>query len=547
MIDWVARCGARARPAADGAPGQGRLLGHRGEARAGARARRLSGVHPQGDDRPLLPGLRRASCSPRGRVSIRNSPPTTRSPSRASSRRRAASRATNSSACTAWARRSTRRCSREMPGVACRVYAPVGGHRDLLAYLVRRLLENGANSSFVSVAGRSDGAGRRRSCERPQRLDRRRRPTRAIRAFRCRAISMRRRGAIRRASSSATRASLEALLAGGRARRAARSSARRSIDGSRAARRRARRCARRSTATTVGSVAEARRRDRATAMAAARSGLRRLERDAGRRRAPRRSSAPPICSRQSAARLIALLQREGGKTLDDALAEVREAVDFCRYYAAQARAPLAPRAHAGPDRRDQRAAPSRARRLRLHQPVEFSARDLPRPGRGGARRRQCRGRQARRADAADRRRARCGCCTRPACRRRALHLVPGDGKVGAALVARSARRRRRLHRLDRGRAADQPRARRQGRADRAADRRDRRHQRHDRRRDRAARAGDRRRHHLGVPLRRPALLGAAAALRAGGCRRPHARDDRGRGARARRSAIRATSRPMSAR
>src|SRR5262245_40227191 len=40
----------------------------------------------------------------------------------------------------------------EAPAAACRVYAPVGGHRDLLAYLVRRLLENGANSSFVSVA-----------------------------------------------------------------------------------------------------------------------------------------------------------------------------------------------------------------------------------------------------------------------------------------------------------------------------------------------------------------------------------------------------------
>jgi len=39
-----------------------------------------------------------------------------------------------------------------MPGAACRVYAPVGSHRDLLAYLVRRLLENGANSSFVAVA-----------------------------------------------------------------------------------------------------------------------------------------------------------------------------------------------------------------------------------------------------------------------------------------------------------------------------------------------------------------------------------------------------------
>ncbi|GAC16792.1 bifunctional proline dehydrogenase/L-glutamate gamma-semialdehyde dehydrogenase PutA [Aliiglaciecola lipolytica] len=35
--------------------------------------------------------------------------------------------------------------------VQCRVYAPVGEHEDLLAYLVRRLLENGANSSFVNA------------------------------------------------------------------------------------------------------------------------------------------------------------------------------------------------------------------------------------------------------------------------------------------------------------------------------------------------------------------------------------------------------------
>lgn len=33
---------------------------------------------------------------------------------------------------------------------SCRIYAPVGGHEDLLAYLVRRLLENGANTSFVN-------------------------------------------------------------------------------------------------------------------------------------------------------------------------------------------------------------------------------------------------------------------------------------------------------------------------------------------------------------------------------------------------------------
>ncbi len=35
-------------------------------------------------------------------------------------------------------------------GQRCRIYAPVGAHKDLLAYLVRRLLENGANSSFVN-------------------------------------------------------------------------------------------------------------------------------------------------------------------------------------------------------------------------------------------------------------------------------------------------------------------------------------------------------------------------------------------------------------
>ncbi|MFT7007561.1 MAG: RHH-type proline utilization regulon transcriptional repressor/proline dehydrogenase [Colwellia sp.] len=35
--------------------------------------------------------------------------------------------------------------------IQCRIYAPVGHHEDLLAYLVRRLLENGANSSFVNA------------------------------------------------------------------------------------------------------------------------------------------------------------------------------------------------------------------------------------------------------------------------------------------------------------------------------------------------------------------------------------------------------------
>src|SRR3954471_8032001 len=44
------------------------------------------------------------------------------------------------------------RLERDRPGIAYRTYAPVGSHRDLLAYLVRRLLENGAHSSFVAIA-----------------------------------------------------------------------------------------------------------------------------------------------------------------------------------------------------------------------------------------------------------------------------------------------------------------------------------------------------------------------------------------------------------
>ena len=60
---------------------------------------------------------------------------------------------TSSSACTAWASRSTRRSSAGADGKLdrpCRIYAPVGTHETLLAYLVRRLLENGANTSFVN-------------------------------------------------------------------------------------------------------------------------------------------------------------------------------------------------------------------------------------------------------------------------------------------------------------------------------------------------------------------------------------------------------------
>ena len=152
--------------------------------------------------------------------------------------------------------------------------------------------------------------------------------------------------------------------------------------------------------------------------------------------------------------LLALLQTEGGKTLDDALAEWREAVDYCRYYAAQARRALADAPMPGPTG-ESNVFRYRGRGVfRLHQSVEFSAGDLSRPGQRRARRRQRRGRQARRADAACRRsrrraaaRSRHSADGAAACaRRRQGRRQPGR---------RSARRRRRLHRLDRSRPRHQ--------------------------------------------------------------------------------------------
>lgn len=58
---------------------------------------------------------------------------------------------------------------RRAPDVPVRVYAPVGNHRDLLPYLVRRLLENGANSSFQSLPRCEDRPAR--AAERPHRRD----------------------------------------------------------------------------------------------------------------------------------------------------------------------------------------------------------------------------------------------------------------------------------------------------------------------------------------------------------------------------------------
>jgi RHH-type proline utilization regulon transcriptional repressor/proline dehydrogenase/delta 1-pyrroline-5-carboxylate dehydrogenase len=230
------------------------------------------------------------------------------------------------------------------PAIACRVYAPVGGHRDLLAYLVRRLLENGANSSFVSVA--ADPAvpiagilrrphawivdtshARHRKIPRPRDLY----------------------GTTRKNSTGVEfgdRVGLERLLADVRAEAPREPTAAPLVDGIVLAGR-TRAVVSPIDGKPVGIVTEGDEAIVISAMAAAAAGF------ADWNATPREVRAAVLMRagdlvEERRGRLISLLQAEGGKTLDDAVAEVREAADFCRYYAGEVVRALAPAAMPGP-------------------------------------------------------------------------------------------------------------------------------------------------------------------------------------------------------
>jgi RHH-type proline utilization regulon transcriptional repressor/proline dehydrogenase/delta 1-pyrroline-5-carboxylate dehydrogenase len=86
----------------------------------------------------------------------------------------------------------------------------------------------------------------------------------------------------------------------------------------------------------AGDIVDADAQTASDAVMAARAGFKSWSRERVQTRAEILEKAANLLERR-AAHFIALLQREGGKTLDDALSEVREAVDFCRYYAASGR------------------------------------------------------------------------------------------------------------------------------------------------------------------------------------------------------------------
>ncbi|WP_062763192.1 L-glutamate gamma-semialdehyde dehydrogenase [Falsirhodobacter sp. alg1] len=175
-------------------------------------------------------------------------------------------------------------------GGRCRIYAPVGAHRDLLAYLVRRLLENGANSSFVNqmadpaVPPSAMAGDPALSLHEP-----------APAVLREPADLF---GAARRNSRGwdLTEEGVLAALATARAE----------------------------------TMPEAAGTDPATALNAARTW------DAPVAERARVLRAAADLHEAAVAPIIELLMREGGKTWPDAIGELREAVDFLRYYATEA-------------------------------------------------------------------------------------------------------------------------------------------------------------------------------------------------------------------
>jgi RHH-type proline utilization regulon transcriptional repressor/proline dehydrogenase/delta 1-pyrroline-5-carboxylate dehydrogenase len=193
----------------------------------------------------------------------------------------------------------------DRPQAVCRIYAPVGGHRDLLAYLVRRLLENGANSSFVAQAG-DDSVPIAELLARPATLigcpENARNPAIPLPRDLYQPQRLNSRGI-----EFGDRSALAALLS--------------DIED-----------ARRPLPTLASATPE----QAAAAVAAARNGFESWSRTSADHRAAILERAGDLLEQRRAA-FIALLQDEGGKTLDDGVAEVREAVDYCRYYASEGR------------------------------------------------------------------------------------------------------------------------------------------------------------------------------------------------------------------
>ncbi|WP_442780887.1 bifunctional proline dehydrogenase/L-glutamate gamma-semialdehyde dehydrogenase PutA [Caulobacter sp. SL161] len=215
-------------------------------------------------------------------------------------------------------------------GITLRAYAPVGGHEDLLPYLVRRLLENGANTSFVHAL-----LDERVPVEKvvtdpidtvEAHPDRHAKIPTPIHVY----GERRRNSAGLDLSVKADRARLEAAVA---ALDGVTLSAGPLVGGKVVAGGAPLPViAPADTQKTVGVVSEAQAGQIDEAFKLARAAQASWDRAGGVARA-KVLRAMGDALEANLERLIAILSREAGKTLSDGVAEVREAVDFCRYYA----------------------------------------------------------------------------------------------------------------------------------------------------------------------------------------------------------------------
>lgn len=220
-------------------------------------------------------------------------------------------------------------------GAATRIYAPVGSHEDLLAYLVRRLLENGANSSFVNRLANDNAPIEDMIADPVKRLEsvtpkRNPRIVKPADIFPGRqnssgfvladpATGSRIVSAMHRALEHSPAAALP-IIAGEERIRLAKSV----FDPS--DRRR-----------EIGMACEAAEEDVRAALEIAAAAQDAWDRQGGAARAALLERAAHLFEERRA-RLMGLIVREAGRTIPNALSELREAVDFLRYYAKEARA-----------------------------------------------------------------------------------------------------------------------------------------------------------------------------------------------------------------
>ena len=213
--------------------------------------------------------------------------------------------------------------------VRSRIYAPVGRHKELLAYLVRRLLENGANSSFVNQLANHAVPAEAIAADPFEQLDSAQ--TEADRKI----VRPQDIYAPERSNSRgwdlANRADLNGFLQAREAFATTQWHAAPIIVGAPSAVFHSHEvCSPSNPDQQIGTVSDATAEQAASAIAAARV----WSAPVAERAATLNRAADLLEAHHG--EIFALLAREAGKTALDAIAELREAVDFLRYYAAQA-------------------------------------------------------------------------------------------------------------------------------------------------------------------------------------------------------------------